>query len=214
MTKQISYEDIMNMQKLERVHFVNSLIGFKSVCLVGTQNTSNQTNLAIISSLTHIGSHPPLFALVFRPAIVDRHTLENIVETGFFTVNHIHEDFFREAHQTSARYDRNISEFDAAGLTPEYKYEFFAPFVKESRIKMALEFRERHDLQINNTVLIIGEIKQVYLPAESLQEDGFIDLEKAGSITCSGLDSYHTTSRIDRLSYAKPDRASMSIMKT
>lgn len=214
MIKQISHSDILNMQKLERVHFVNSLIGFKSVCLVGTQNCEKQTNLSIISSLTHIGSQPPLIALIFRPAIVDRHTLENIIETGFFTVNHIHDDFFHQAHQTSARYDRLISEFDATGLTPVLKNDFFAPFVAESRLQVAVEFRERIDLKINNTVMIIGEVLQVYLPVESLLEDGFIDLEKAGSITCSGLDSYHKTERIDRLSYAKPDKLPTSILKS
>ena len=36
-------------------------------------------------------------------------------------------------------------------------------------------------------------------------EDGFVDIEKAGSMTVSGLDSYHKTNRIARLSYAKTD---------
>jgi flavin reductase (DIM6/NTAB) family NADH-FMN oxidoreductase RutF len=211
--KQISHDDIMAMQKLERVHFVNSLIGYKSVCLVGTQNAAQQTNVSIISSLTHIGSQPPLFAIIFRPAIVDRHTLENIIDTGFYTVNHIHDEIYRQAHQTSARYDRLVSEFTATGLKPEYKNDFFAPFVRESRVQIALEFRERIDLKINNTVMIIGEVKQVYLPEDSLQTDGFIDLEKTGSLTCSGLDSYHHTKRIDRLSYAKPDQELKSIAK-
>jgi hypothetical protein len=32
-----------------------------------------------------------------------------------------------------------------------------------------------------------------------------LDIEKAKSITCSGLDSYHSTSRLSRLKYAKPN---------
>jgi hypothetical protein len=36
--------------------------------------------------------------------------------------------------------------------------------------------------------------------------DGFIDLENAGTITVSGLDSYHSTKKIERLSYAKKDK--------
>jgi hypothetical protein len=35
--------------------------------------------------------------------------------------------------------------------------------------------------------------------------DGFVDIEKAGSIAGAGLDSYHTTKRLERLSYAKPN---------
>ena len=209
---QISYEQIMNMEKQERVHFANSLGGFKSVGLIGTKNKSNQTNLAIVDSILHIGSNPPLFGIVFRPGVVERHTLENILETGFYTINHINEKIHKQAHQTSARYDRDCSEFDETGLIPEYKNGFLAPFVKESNVKLAMEFKEKVTLSINNTVLIIGEVKDVYFPENCLQKDGFLDIEKAASLTCSGLDSYHKTTRISRLSYAKANKEITSII--
>ena len=210
--KQITYEQIMNMEKQERVHFVNSLGGFKSIGLIGTQNKIGQTNLAIVDSIIHIGSNPPLFGMIFRPGVVERHTLENILETGFYTINHINENIFKQGHQTSARYDREISEFDVTDLNLEYKNDFFAPFVKESHVQMAMEFKEKIELTINNTVLVIGEIKAVYYPEDCLQKDGFLDIEKAASLSCSGLDSYHKTTRIDRLSYAKPDKTITSIL--
>jgi flavin reductase (DIM6/NTAB) family NADH-FMN oxidoreductase RutF len=210
--KQITFEQIMNMEKQERVHFANSLGGFKSVGLIGTQNKSGQTNLAIVDSILHIGSNPPLFGMIFRPGIVDRHTLENILETGFYTINHITENIFKQAHQTSAKYDREISEFEVTNLNPEYKNDFFAPFVEASHVKLAMEFKEKTELTINNIVLIIGEVKAVYFPEDCLQKDGFLDIEKAGSITCSGLDSYHKTTRIDRLSYAKPNKTITSLL--
>jgi flavin reductase (DIM6/NTAB) family NADH-FMN oxidoreductase RutF len=210
--KQITYEQMMNMEKQERVHFVNSLGGFKSLGLIGTQNKIGQTNLAIVDSIIHIGSNPPLFGMIFRPGVVERHTLENILESGFYTINHINENIFKQAHQTSARYDREISEFDSTGLNPEYKNDFFAPFVEESQVQLAMEFKEKIELTINNTVLVIGEIKAVYYPEDCLQKDGFLDIEKAASLTCSGLDSYHKTIRIDRLSYAKPDKTITSIL--
>ncbi len=203
--KQISLEEIMNLEKQERVHFVNSLGGFKSVGLIGTQNKIGQTNLAIVDSIIHIGSNPPLFGIIFRPAAYERHSLENILETRFYTINHINKNIYKQAHQTSARYNREISEFGVTGLNPEYKNDFFAPFVEESHVQLAMEFKEKTELLINNTVLVIGEIKAVYFPEDCLQNDGFLDIEKAQSITCSGLDSYHKTSIVDRLSYAKPN---------
>ncbi|WP_396165512.1 flavin reductase family protein [Flavobacterium sp.] len=203
---QISFDQIMNMEKQERVHFANSLGGFKSVGLIGTKNKSNQTNLAIVDSILHIGSNPPLFGIVFRPGVMERHTLENILETGFYTINHITEKIHKQAHQTSARYDRTCSEFDETGLIPEYKNGFLAPFVKESDVKLAMKFKEKITLSINSTVLIIGEVKDVYFPEDCLQKDGFLDIEKAASLTCSGLDSYHKTTRISRLSYAKANK--------
>jgi flavin reductase (DIM6/NTAB) family NADH-FMN oxidoreductase RutF len=206
MQKHITSEAISSMEKLYRINLINSLSGFKSVSLVGTKNNQNQTNLTIISSLVHIGSNPALFGMIFRPGIVDRHSLENILETKYYTVNHINEVIYKQAHQTSARYPREISEFEATGLEQEYKNNFFAPFVKESHIQFGLEFKQKIDIEINNTILIIGEVKDIYLPNNCLLDDGFIDIEIGKSITCSGLDSYHSTKKINRLSYAKPDK--------
>jgi flavin reductase (DIM6/NTAB) family NADH-FMN oxidoreductase RutF len=199
-------QDIENLDKRFRTAFINSLSGFKSLALIGTQDKNNQTNLAVFNSLIHIGANPALVGFISRPGVVERQTLENIVETGFYTINHVTEDFYRQAHQTSARYPREVSEFDVTGLTVAYKNDFFAPFVAESNVQIEVEFKEQVHLTINNTVLIIGEIKAVYFPADCLFEDGALDLEKAGTLASLGLDGYHKTQRLARLSYAKPDK--------
>ncbi len=212
MKKHFTYESIMEMPKHQKTHFINSLGGFKSVSLLGTINKMGQTNLAIFSSIFHIGAHPPLIALIFRPSPPERDTLRNLLETGYYTINHINEAIYKQAHQTSARYDDTISEFNVTGLQPEYKNNFLAPFVKESNIQIGVEFKERIDITINNTIMIIGQIKEVYVPENCISEDGFIDLEKANTVTCSGLDCYHTTVKLDRLSYAKPNLEITSLL--
>jgi flavin reductase (DIM6/NTAB) family NADH-FMN oxidoreductase RutF len=211
MQKSFDYHQLMEMEKQERVNLVNSLGGFKSVCLIGTKSKNQQLNLAIFSSVMHIGANPPLMGVIFRPGAVERHTLENIISTHYFTINHINKTIFKQAHQTSARYDRTVSEFEASSLTPLYKDNFYAPFVGESEVQLAMEFKQRIDLEINNTILVIAEIKHIYFPADCLSKDGYLDIEKANTITCSGLDSYHKTIRLDRLSYAKPDKELTSI---
>lgn len=213
MQKYITYDAIMAMGKQERVHFVNSLGGFKSVSLIGTIDNEGKTNLAVFSSLVHIGANPPLIAMIFRPSPPERNTLKNLLETGFYTINHINQNIYQQAHQTSARYDLGISEFDETGLTPIFKNEFKAPFVEESLVQIGVAFREKIDITINNTSMVIGEIIQIYIPEDCLHKDGFIDLEKANTITCSGLDSYHKTIQLDRLSYAKPDKEITSLLQ-
>lgn len=205
--------DLQKMDNRISVHLINSLGGFKSVALVGTSDSAGDTNLSIFSSLFHIGANPPLIGMIFRPSPPERDTLRNILNTRFYTINHINEAICKKAHQTSARYNKEISEFDAVGLNAVYKNEFFAPFVLESNIQLGIEFREKVDISINNTTMIIGEIVEIFIPQECLSDDGFIDLEKANTITCSGLDSYHKTIQLDRLSYAKPDAAITSFPK-
>jgi flavin reductase (DIM6/NTAB) family NADH-FMN oxidoreductase RutF len=204
MNTTLSNAQIMDMEQRKRAQLINSIIGFRSVALIGTIHTEGQTNLAIFNSIVHIGSNPPLLGFIMRPDSVERHTLSNIMETGCYTINHINSSMYEKAHQTSARYPKNVSEFDAAQLTPQFKDGFMAPFVKESHIQIGMEFKERIEISINQTSMIIGEIKFVHYPANCLLEDGFIDIEKAGTITSAGLDSYHTTQLLQRLQYAKP----------
>jgi flavin reductase (DIM6/NTAB) family NADH-FMN oxidoreductase RutF len=203
MKVQITASDLIQMEQRKRAHLINSVGGFKSVCLIGTVDKIGQTNLAIFSSIVHIGANPPLISFIMRPDSVERHTLANILETGSYTINHLNASIYKQAHQSSARYAKEVSEFDATGLSTEYKGNCKAPFVKESNVQLELDFKQRIDLIINNTIMIIGEIKNIYFPEGCMQEDGFLDIEKAGTITCSGLDSYHLSKSLARLPYAK-----------
>jgi flavin reductase (DIM6/NTAB) family NADH-FMN oxidoreductase RutF len=209
--KYINAEELRNLHPNKSIHLINSLGGFKSVALIGTKSEAGNTNLAIFSSIFHLGANPPLVGLIFRPSPPMRDTLKNILENKYYTINHLNEAIYKQAHQTSARYDASLSEFDCTDLTEEYKNDFEAPFVKESNVQIGLIFREKIDIAINKTHMIIGEIVQIYFPEACQAPDGFVDLEKANSITCSGLDSYHKTTKLDRLSYAKPNLPITSI---
>ncbi len=211
MHQHFNHAALMQMEQRFRAAFINSLSGFKSINLLGSKNLQNQSNLAIFNSVMHIGANPPLMGIIVRPDSVERHSYENICETGFYTLNHIHKNIYRQAHQSAARYPRDISEFNACGLTEEYKAEFFAPFVKESNLQIALQLKETIKVQSNNTILLIGEIQHIFLPATAVQKDGFIDLECIGSLAGSGLDAYHQTNKLARLSYAKPNQEPQNI---
>ena len=204
--RHFSFVDLMTLEQRYRAAFVNSLSGFKSVSLIGTADRGGHTNLAVFNSLVHIGANPPYIGFINRPDSVDRHTLQNIIDTGFYTVNHIHESFYTKAHQTAARYPGNVSEFKATGLNEEYLDDFYAPYVEESYIKLGVRFKEQVPLKINGTIIVIGQIEHVYFPNNCLCSDGFLDIERAGTIAGSGLDSYHTTKRLNRLTYAKPNK--------
>ena len=194
------------MPRRERAAMINSLSGFKSACLLGTRAANGLENLAIVSSCFHIGADPALMGLLMRPHSVPRHSLENIIETGCFTLSHVNRDMYRAAHHTSARFEREQSEFQGCGLTAEYWSDFAAPFVKEARIRLGLALVETHTLQVNETVLVIGALTHVQVPDDCLGDDGYVDIERAQTVAISGMDGYHATQRLARLSYAKPDQ--------
>jgi flavin reductase (DIM6/NTAB) family NADH-FMN oxidoreductase RutF len=200
-------QQIADLEERKRTAMINSLSGFKSLNLIGTVNKEGQTNLAIFNSVMHIGANTPLIGFISRPDSVERHTVENIKQTGFYTINHVNTGIFEKAHQTSARYQREQSEFDAAGLKIDYKNNFAAPFVQESNIQIGLMLKEIVSIKSNGTQLIVGEIVDLYFPGEVWEETGIIDIEKAGTIAGSSLDGYHTTELIKRMKYAKPQQS-------
>ena len=104
-----SKNDIESFEQRYRANFINSLSGYKSAYLVGTQGKDN-SNLAIFNSVFHIGANPALIGMISRPNSVPRHTLENIRLNKFYTLNHVETSFLKQAHQTSARYESYQSE--------------------------------------------------------------------------------------------------------
>ena len=201
----ITLPTIKTWERFYRANFINSLTGFKSVGLIGTANQQGKTNLGVFSSVVHIGSDPALVGYINRPLKAAPHTLANIQATGVYTINHINVSFLEQAHQTSAKYHEAISEFDEVGLTPEFLDGTIAPFVKESKVKYSLKLREIIPIKLNDTFLVIGEVQQVLLEEDILLADGFLALDKAGSLCSNGIDSYYSAQQVERYKYAKPN---------
>ena len=141
---QLNAEALAGLSKRQRAALVNSLPGYKPAVLVGTQTSAGQTNLAIISSLFHVGASPPLLGMIIRPSPegTDRHTLNNILSTGAYTLNSFTYADRKSAHHTSARFDGEQSEFDACGFTALHNDKLGAPFVKEAPLKVGCCLRE------------------------------------------------------------------------
>ncbi|REL25144.1 flavin oxidoreductase [Thalassotalea euphylliae] len=209
--KTFERDELDNLEHRYRTRLINSLSGFKSANLIGSQDVDGQLNLAIVSSVVHLGANPPLIGLVMRPNSVPRHTFANITETGLFTINQVSAEFWQAAHQTSARYAQEQSEFDVVGLTPEFLNDFDAPFVAESQLKYGVKLIEVKPIEVNNTEFVIGEIMQIHVGESAVRADGYVDIESIETVAISGLDSYHVTNRLSRLSYAKPDKPVSSL---
>jgi flavin reductase (DIM6/NTAB) family NADH-FMN oxidoreductase RutF len=199
----INRDHISVMEKRFRTTFINSLPGYKCLQLLGTVSEEGITNLGLFNSVFHLGGDPALLGMIFRPDGDDHDSLKNIIQTREYTLNNVLPEWFKQAHQTSARFPSGHSEFEPCGFKESYLEGFKAPFVVQSSIQIGLEMRELIDISINNTKMLIGEIVHVSMDDSILESDGNVDHLKAGTVTVTGLDSYFTTSHLGRLAYAK-----------
>ena len=198
-----SREIIDKLDKVSRLNLINSVTGFKPANLIGTISKQNQENLAIFSSLVHLGSKPPLLGLITRPNSVPRHTYTNIIESKFYTINHVSDNIIERAHMTSAKFNRDESEFEKCDLEKEYIDDFHAPYVKESECKIGMKFVEEVNIKSNDTILIVGEIINIMIKQDSVAKDGSLDFEKLNSVCISGLDTYYKAQKIVKYQYAR-----------
>lgn len=197
---------IEEMHRVRRLNLINGITGIKPANLIGTSSKKYGSNVSIFSSVVHLGSNPALLGFILRPTgEVNRNTYDNIRETGFYTINHVHESIAERSHYTSAKFDHGESEFERCGLTEEYQFDFPAPFVKESYVKLGMKFKEEIFIEANNTRMIIGEIEEIILPEESIDDKGYVRLDRIFNVGIGGLNNYYSLKRIASYPYARVD---------
>tara|TARA_B100001287_G_C22642900_1_gene511069 strand:+ start:506 stop:1120 length:615 start_codon:yes stop_codon:yes gene_type:complete len=199
-----SSDDLNSLNKIYRINLVNSITGYKSANLLGTVSEKGIENVAIFSSITHLGSNPALLSFFVRPNVVPRNTYKNIKRNKVFTVNHISKEKIEDAHHSSAKYEEDISEFDKTNLEPEYKKNWQAPFVKGSSVQLGCKFVNEYPIKENGCYLIIASIELIFIEKGLLKNDGWVDLSKGNIVTVNGLDGYALPKIIKRLKYARP----------
>jgi flavin reductase (DIM6/NTAB) family NADH-FMN oxidoreductase RutF len=211
--KHISRDAISKMEKIERLNLINSCTGYKSANLIATKSIDGKSNVAIFSSVTHLGSDPALIGFIMRPTTVPRDTYKNIRETSYFTVNHITVNMIKDAHHTSANYEIGISEFDKTNLEEEYKNDIKIPFVKGSPVQLYCKYVNEYYIKENDTIHIIASIENLFFEEELEHKDGWLQIDKGNVIALNGLDGYCLPKLVDRFQYARKETPSTSFFK-
>jgi flavin reductase (DIM6/NTAB) family NADH-FMN oxidoreductase RutF len=211
--KHLSRDTISQMEKIERLNLINSCTGYKSANLIATKSTKGESNVAIFSSVTHLGSNPGLIGFIVRPTTVKRDTYSNIKETGFFTVNHVSLEMIESAHHTSASYDLGVSEFEKTDLEEEYKNGIAIPFVKGSPVQLYCKYMNEYYIKENDTIHIIASIEHLFYDENLMHKDGWLQLDKGNVVAINGLDGYCLPSLQERFDYARIDVKTKSMIE-
>jgi flavin reductase (DIM6/NTAB) family NADH-FMN oxidoreductase RutF len=202
--KKFNTQSIASLDKNYRAQLINTLIGVKPLVLIGTLNEDGTENLGVFSSLFHVGSNPSLCGLVFRPnEVVQQHTFQNILRTGFYTINHVPQHLYEQAHKASAKYPMNVSEFEILAIKKEYINEINLPFVADASVKFYCKLAQQIPVPLNGTTIVLGSIEEIFIKEALLQTTGHIIMQSPEVMQSCGLDSYYRSEFVQTLPYAK-----------
>jgi flavin reductase (DIM6/NTAB) family NADH-FMN oxidoreductase RutF len=209
---QFTKADFQKLAKIPKINLLNGCTGYKSANLLVTKSKDNLTNVAIFSSITHLGSEPALLGFILRPTTVQRNTYQNIKENLYFTVNHVTAAMITDAHHTSASYDEFISEFDKTNLEEEYVDDIAIPFVKGSPVQLLCKYVNEYEIKENGTIHLIASIEQINVAENIVQKENWLRLDLENVVTVNGLDTYCLPKVIDRFEYARPNVPTKSML--
>ena len=192
---------IKNFSDRDQKEIRNKCHGVKTPFLLGSE-FNGFPNLTLVSNVFHIGASPHLIGIIFRPDTVERHGLENIRSSKRFSLNSCGIDAIEDVHQTSARYPREVSEFDACGFNK--KLYLNTPYISSAQMAIFLELESEMKIAANGTHLVIGRVQDILINDELLCNEK-IDFSKLYDHAVIGLNEYVRSEKLFSLSYAKPN---------
>ena len=211
--KEFDHSAIDSMLKVPRLNLINAVTGYKSANLIGTISSEDVLNVAVISSVTHLGSNPPMLGFMLRPMPhAPKDTYRNIKDNHYFTVNSITKPMIAAAHHTSANYLPEISEFDRTNLEPEFLDNLNVPFVKGSPVRLLCKYLNEYKIEENGCIHLIASIEKIFIEDELLQDDFSVRLDLGEIVAINGVDGYALPQLINRFEYAHPDQPTKSVL--
>lgn len=180
----------------ELYRLLTSIIVPRPIAWVGTRSVQGVDNLAPFSFFMGVSSKPPAVAISVARAGRDRlkHTAQNILDTGVFTVSIPSTYHLEQVAGTAAQYPESVSELEQWNLVARPGTQVDAPFPAQAGV--ALECRCIHTHDLGTTHLIVGEVLVFHIHDELvLQEEGrlLVDsrkldpLARLGGIDYAGL---------------------------
>lgn len=147
---------------------------------IGSYDKNNNPNIMTAAWAGICSSDPPAITVSIRKS---RHTYQNILDNKAFTVCIPSEKYTKEADYFGIVSGKNVNKFEVSGLTPIKGDKVNAPYVEE--FPMVIECKLLKTVEIGVHIQFIGEILDVKVDEQSLDENGSPDIKKLETILYS-----------------------------
>ena len=148
------------------------------VVLVTCVDSMGEPNIITLAWAGTVCSEPPTVGLGIQPSRYSHKLIENSKE---FVVNIPTAKILRETDYCGVTSGKDIDKFSETKLTQEKADKVKAPLIRECPVNMECILKDRIPLGAHD--LFIGEIVQVHIDQNILDEKGNIDFTKADPFT-------------------------------
>jgi flavin reductase (DIM6/NTAB) family NADH-FMN oxidoreductase RutF len=203
--------DCADLSPAEAYRLLNHVVSPRPIAFVSTLSADGIPNLAPFSYFMAGGLNPP--SIAFSPT-TNRHgqpkdTLQNIRDTGEFTINVVSEGMQNGVNLASLDFQPSVSEWEKAGFTPAPTAKVRPARVAESL--MAIECRlfqiVSHGSEANAANYVIGEVVYFHI-APQLMVDGEIDPTQVQYLSRMGGNWYDRVSADSMFELVRPQLSS------
>ncbi|HEX8834253.1 MAG TPA: flavin reductase family protein, partial [Abditibacteriaceae bacterium] len=155
----------------DRYKLLISVVVPRPIALVTSLDENGVLNAAPFSFFNVVGSDPALVILGVgdRAPHTPKDTAHNIASTGEFVVNLVDENLAEQMNICSIDFPAGISEVEAAKLETAPSTQIKTPRLLASPV--SLECRQHTRLEIGRNRLIIGEVMQLHIRDELIDEE-------------------------------------------
>lgn len=188
--------------------YLLSCVAPRPIAFVGTTDGAGQVNLSPFSFFNAFGANPPTVA--FSPAFRGtdgsaKHTYENVLATGEFTVSIVSYGMVEQMNLASADWPRDVDEFDAAGFTRAPSQLITPPGVAESPMFMECTLKQHVPLGDGPASgnLLVGEVRMFHIK-ESVFDGKYPSIDRLDLVARMGGPFYCRASGDAIFSLAKP----------
>lgn len=151
--------------------------------VIGTYNVDMEPNVMTASFGGIVSAAPPALGVSIRKATL---TYENIIRSKVFTISIPSENYIKEMDYFGLVTGKNNSKFLDTGLTATKGTFVDAPYVEEFPINR--ECKLIKTIELGSHIQFIGEIVEVKISEEVVDEKGNSDIAKLKPISFVGND--------------------------
>ena len=177
---------------------------FPTPCVLVVSGDIDLSHISMVAWAGVVNAEPPMLGISMR---AQTHSYALIKRYGEFTVNIPHEGMMRQIDVCAMMAGITSDHFAYAKLTKLPSKKVTPPIINESIVSLECEVHEAHSL--GSHTLVIGEIVEVHVDEQVLDQQGKIVIEHRKPVVCCPMmREYRTVSeRLEAYGFSKGQTA-------